>query len=592
MDPKERWEKIWDLFDRALAQPEPQRTAWLAEACGPDTDLRKEVDSLLGAHHNAAGILDQPVGAYASEALSTSDDPANRDELIGPYRILQEIGRGGMGVVYKAEDTRLRRFVALKFLPPNLTARNYAKQRLLSEARAASKLDHPNICTIHDIGETPDGRTFMAMAYYEGRTLAARIADGPLPVGEALGILTEVAHGLEHAHAAGVIHRDIKPSNILLTAKGKVKVLDCGLAKQGLDSLTDPAMRLGTAFYMSPEQALGKDVDHRTDLWSLGATLYEMVAGGIPFGGDNEPSVLYKVVHEEPEPVRAEAEGRLGEILGKLLAKNPDARYQRASELLEDCQPRPEAIPVDAAAHPGSRSLWRLAALAALVLVATVAVVWFVLPASDGPELLEPVPMTSFPGREETAAFSPDDTQIAFSWNGEGQDNFDIYLKPVDSANSLRLTRDPAWDSSPSWSPDGKRIAFLRERTEGTSEVREIPRIGGSERLLAEISASPRLGVSWSPDGRYLAVPDRPSRDGPPGVSLVAVDSGEKSTLVLAPTGATEVRTPVFSPDGDTVAFDVVHGAGLGDTYLVSATGGEPERLTHSGGEPEGLAWT
>jgi tetratricopeptide (TPR) repeat protein len=315
MSPAASWERVAALFDQALEQPPAERAAFLAAACGEDVALRRQVEQLLAAHDRADGVLDRTLDAAA---LQEARSPAAPDEQVGPYRIVSEIGRGGMGVVYKAEDPRLGRYVALKFLSPDLTGSSHAKRRLLAEARAASALDHPNICTVYDVGETADKGLFFAMAYYEGQTLAERLAQGPLPVAEALPIALQVAAALEHAHQAGVVHRDIKPSNIFLTARGEAKVLDFGLARQEWSTLTDPGTRMGTLAYMSPEQAMGQPVDQRTDVWSLGVVLYEMVAGQKPFGRDE-----------------AVPPGWL-RIVRRALEKSPEQRYQSARDVRQD----------------------------------------------------------------------------------------------------------------------------------------------------------------------------------------------------------------------------------------------------------------
>ena len=207
---------------------------------------------------------------------------------LGPYTITAELGHGGMGVVYTAQDPRLDRQVAIKVLPPDLTRDATAKQRFLQEAKAASALDHPNICTIHEINETDDGQLYLVMAHYEGETLQERIARGPLPLDDAISIATQVGTGLSKAHSAGIVHRDIKPANLMVTTDGTVKILDFGLAKlAGTEGLTQTGTTLGTVAYMSPEQARGAEVDHRTDIWSLGVVLYEMVSGTPPFRGEN-----------------------------------------------------------------------------------------------------------------------------------------------------------------------------------------------------------------------------------------------------------------------------------------------------------------
>ncbi len=335
------WKRISAIFDGAIDRPAKERADWAERQCQGDTALYQEVEKLLIAHERAEGVLDLPMKALASEALRDAQEPASGDEQVGPYRIVSEIGRGGMGVVYKAEDPRLGRFVALKFLPPHLMANDRAKQRFLAEARAASALDHPNICTIHDIGQTPGGRLYFAMAYYDGQTLADRVGEGPLPIEDVLGIAIEVSRGLSHAHEAGVIHRDIKPSNILLTSNGQVKILDFGLAKRNLSPASDPDTRVGTVTYMSPQQAGGEKVDVRTDLWSLGVTLYETITGRPPFRGEYTEAIIYSILNEDPEPVTGLRTGvpmELERIVEKALEKQCHDRYQHADDLVVDLQ--------------------------------------------------------------------------------------------------------------------------------------------------------------------------------------------------------------------------------------------------------------
>ena len=220
---------------------------------------------------------------------------------LGPYAIVSQLGSGGMGVVYQAHDPRLDRHVAIKLLPPDLTRDETAKQRFLQEAKAASALDHPNICTIFEINETPDGQLYLVMAHYEGETLKERIARGPLALDDAIDIATQVGQGLAEAHGAGIVHRDIKPANLLVTKTGVVKILDFGLAKlAGTEGVTQTGTTVGTVAYMSPEQARGQEVDHRTDIWSLGVVLYEMLAGQSPFQGENLLSILNVILDTEP----------------------------------------------------------------------------------------------------------------------------------------------------------------------------------------------------------------------------------------------------------------------------------------------------
>jgi serine/threonine protein kinase len=262
-------------------------------------------------------------------------------QTISHYKIIEEIGVGGMGVVYKAEDTRLGRKVALKFLPPELTGSSEAKIRFTQEAKAASALDHPNVCNIHEIDETSNGQTFIAMACYEGETLRERIARGPLPMKEAVNIALQIGRGLTKAHSQGIVHRDIKPANIYITEDGLVKILDFGLAKlAGQTRLTRRGTTMGTVAFMSPEQARGGEVDNRTDIWSLGVVLYEMISGQLPFRGDHEQAIIYAILNDEPKPLSDvhKVPGELEKVIEKALAKNPDDRYAGMDEMLCDLQ--------------------------------------------------------------------------------------------------------------------------------------------------------------------------------------------------------------------------------------------------------------
>ena len=264
------------------------------------------------------------------------------------YRIIEEIGRGGMGIVYRAEDVKLNRLVALKFLPPQWTSDMEARERFIHEARAASALDHQNICNIHEIGETEDRRMFIAMACYEGDSLREKIKRGPLKTDEAIGIAIQVAQGMAKAHQKGIIHRDIKPANILITNDGVAKIVDFGLAKlAGQARLTKEGSTVGTAAYMSPEQVKGEAVDQRTDIWSLGVLLYEMVTGRLPFKGDLEQSLVHSILTSDPEPTaktRKDLPRGLENVIIKCLLKNPPARYQSMDELAEDLKAVAEGL--------------------------------------------------------------------------------------------------------------------------------------------------------------------------------------------------------------------------------------------------------
>ena len=272
-------------------------------------------------------------------------------QTISHYKILEKLGEGGMGVVYTAKDTKLKRTVALKFLPPDLTRDEDAKERFIHEAQAASALDHSNICTIYEIAETDDGQSFIAMAHYDGETLKEKIARGPLQDEGAVNITIQVAQGLSRAHESDIVHRDTKPANIIVTDRGEVKILDFGLAKlAGQTKVTKTGTTVGTAAYMSPEQARGEAVDHRTDIWSVGVMLYEMLTGQLPFKGDYEQAILYSIINEEPKALRKinpAVSPELEHIVNRALKKKPESRYSSAAELLKDLKRYQESLRIE-----------------------------------------------------------------------------------------------------------------------------------------------------------------------------------------------------------------------------------------------------
>jgi serine/threonine protein kinase len=261
-------------------------------------------------------------------------------KTIHHYKILEKLGSGGMGTVYKAEDTKLDRSVALKFLAPHLSRAEEEKKRFIHEAKAASALDHPNICNIYEINETEDGQMFIAMACYEGESLKVKISRGPLSVEEALDIAIQIAQGLAKAHSKEIVHRDIKPANILITEDHQIKIVDFGLAKlAGLTLLTKEGTTLGTISYMSPEQTQGTEVDHRADIWAFGVVLYEMLAGDRPFKGDYEQAVMYSIMNDDPEPIKklnSAVPPELQQIVNRALQKKPESRYSSAAKMLKD----------------------------------------------------------------------------------------------------------------------------------------------------------------------------------------------------------------------------------------------------------------
>ena len=336
-EPTDRWRRIEEILDAALALTPSRRNVYLDIACDGDPELRREVDSLITAHERS-GAVDRlaadlaPLAARVRESTALGGGPL-QGRTVGQYQVLERVGGGGMGVVYKALDTRLGRTVALKFLQPRLSEDDSAGERFRLEARAIAALEHPNICTIHEIGETSDGQLFLTMPLYDGETVQQRIQKGPLPIGDAVAIGVQVARALAKAHARGIVHRDIKPSNILVTSDGVVKLLDFGIAKLVDVTLTGAAGPLGTVAYMSPEQARGEAVDHRTDIWSLGVVLFEMLSGQRPFPGDSAMALARALEYSSPPSVaarRPEVPASLAQVVSTAMAANPDDRYQGA----------------------------------------------------------------------------------------------------------------------------------------------------------------------------------------------------------------------------------------------------------------------
>lgn len=327
------------IFLAASERPSGDRAAFVQQACGGDPDLLRETLSLLEAHAGA-GPLDRLAGdLQLPDLYRLFRRPAPGDRF-GPYEVIEELGRGGMGIVFKARNVRLDRLAALKLLPAHLALDDETRARFVAEARAASALDHPNICTIYDAGEH-EGRLYLAMACYEGETLEDRIARGPLSVEDAVGFAVQAADGLAEAHRRGIVHRDIKPGNLMVIPSGTLKILDFGIATTAGGEAARAGASPGTVAYMSPEQARGEAVDQRTDLWALGVVLYEALTGVRPFRGSHEPAVLHALLYEDPEPVhrlRRDVPPAVEQVVRRALARDPAMRYQHAGELRGDLQ--------------------------------------------------------------------------------------------------------------------------------------------------------------------------------------------------------------------------------------------------------------
>ena len=537
-------------------------------------------------------------------------------QTVAHYQILEKLGQGGMGVVYKARDTHLDRFVALKVLPPERVADADRRRRFVQEAKAASALNHPNIVTIHDIDDA-GGVHFIAMEYVAGKGLSELIGRKGLRPIDALEYAVQIAGALAKAHAAGIIHRDLKPSNIMVGEDGQVKVLDFGLAKlteagglaedestRTLKAETAEGAILGTVAYMSPEQAEGKKIDPRSDIFSFGAVLYEMVTGRRAFQGDSTASTLAAVIKEDPKPpseVSPRVPRDLEKVILRCLRKDPEWRWQNMADLrvaLRELHQETGSRLAEATVAPAKgRRRWRLAALVVLpLLLAGGWLLW----KRGGRELPPPrvVQLTSYPGSELYPCFSPDGNQVAFTWDGEKGDNWDIYVKLVGETGALRLTTDPARDEYPAWSPDGKRIAFQRSAAGRATSIYLVSALGGAEQKLTDFQATGQM--SWSPDGKWLAVARAPSSPGATvesaGIFLVPGEGGEPRRITNPKAPGYDIH-PSISPDGRLLAYATCAGTFSCDVYVQHldpgyAPQGGPRRITQQGLFLEGLAWS
>ncbi|HSF44213.1 MAG TPA: protein kinase [Thermoanaerobaculia bacterium] len=478
---------------------------------------------------------------------------------ISHFQIGEPLGGGGMGVVYQAEDTRLGRPVALKFLAPELVRDPASKARFLTEARAASALDHPNLCTILEVGESEDGLLFLAMPRYDGESLERRIARGPLPVEEVLEVAAQVARGLAKAHQHGIVHRDVKPGNLFVTRDGMVKILDFGIAKlSGEAGPTRFGAVLGTPSYMAPEQTRGEEVDARTDVWSLGVVLYEMLAGRRPFVGGTGVAVVHAVLHDAPEPLarlRPEVPVELDRIVCRMLAKDPKERYADAAEVLADLRRdlglrTTTSLGLPAVSRP-RRWPARGIALGALALAIAGVVgllVWRGGRAVPPPQPGQIVRLTDLAGSETSPSLSTDGTFVVYTKSVDG--NFDLFLQRVAGGNPINLTADsPADDIQPAFSPDGQHIAFRSEREGGGIFL--MGATGESVRRLTDFGFNP----AWSPDGREIAVATEGAFDPTARFSFSRIFRIDLATGARRPLAVPDGVQPSWSPHGLRIAF-------------------------------------
>jgi eukaryotic-like serine/threonine-protein kinase len=548
-------------------------------------------------------------------------------QVLAHYRILEQIGEGGMGVVYRALDTHLDRIVAIKVLPPHRTSDAERKLRFVQEAKSASALRHPNIITIYDISED-NGVSFIVMEWVPGKPLSQLIPPKGLGLTQALKYAVQITDALAAAHAKGLVHRDLKPANVMADESGSITVLDFGLAKlteasaaeaadahtRTVERVTEEGAIVGTVSYMSPEQAEGKAVDARSDVFSFGCVLYEMLTGQRAFQGDSPISTLSAVLRSEPTPIRelaSDVPPEVERLLKRCLRKNPDRRFQHMSDLkvaLEESRDESDSgtlsLPSTVAPSRSRARLW----LAVVVLAMGTGVTWWALGGGRMPTDTRPktAPLTSYEGFEAQPSFSPDGNQVVFVWND------DIFVRLIGAGEPVALTNTPQRETSPVWSSDGRWIAFVRQVGENREAVLLIPALGGRERKLKEISPPPSTfpfpGVScvtgfcgsqirWSTDGNWIAYSDFDASTQAASLQLLSVDSGETRRLTKPVPSEFDVPGG-FSPEGRRLVFMRARGTIFAsDIYILPLDAalnpsGEPVRLTLDGKQNYLPAWT
>jgi serine/threonine protein kinase/Tol biopolymer transport system component len=523
--------------------------------------------------------------------LSVSLQPGRR---LGPYEIIAPLGAGGMGEVYRARDIRLHRNVAIKILPNDVAGDPDRRQRFEREAQAVARLEHPHIASVYDVG-VHDATLYIVSEFVDGTTLRARLERGPLSAAKALAIGAQVADGLAAAHERGIVHRDIKPDNIIIRADETVKVIDFGVAKMDVElsaqtiadtkPATVPGMIVGTSSYMSPEQVRGEALDHRTDVFSLGAVLFEMATGNRAFGGLTGPETMASVLRDDPRSPDEQSAlpAGLSAIIMRCLDKRPSHRFQSARDLAFALQTLPRstgrAIAQQPAA-PSKKSIWVGVTLAALALVAVAFAIAGGLsawrPGTDGASLSAAVRQLTFDsGVEAFPNLSSDGSMVVYAGSSSG--NFDIYLRDVGAREAINLTSDsPVNDSQPALSRDGQQIAFRSERDGGG--IFAMGRTGGVPRRIARSGFNP----TWSPDGKRIATATE-STDWRPGtrsaaesvLSVTDVVTGETRAL---PTG--DAVQPAWSPNGHRIAYWGLWQRNQRDVWTISPDGAAPVRVT------------
>jgi Tol biopolymer transport system component len=636
----ERYQRIGELFDAALERPPAERAAFLAGACGADVALREEVEKLLSHHDESAEFLASPALHVAATLLADQQERSVVGQQIRQYRLLSLLGAGGMGQVFLAQDTRLGRQVALKLLPPHLTTNVGSVHRFQQEAQAIIALNHPNILTVYDFGEA-EGVHYLTTEYVAGQTLRQMLSQ-PLLLPTVLDLAVQIADALSAAHQAGIIHRDLKPENVMIRADGIVKVLDFGLAKlkplrsaergrrneeaerrrnaergarneeedtliQGEPNiphspirnpqLTTPGTVMGTVAYMSPEQARTEPLDQRTDIFSFGVMLYEMVTGERPFQGTSQAALRDAILYHIPVPVtqlRSDAPPQLQEIIAHTLAKDRAQRFATAADLktaLKTLQLNSGAGAITSAMGVTTAPLQlprrRRMKHTAFVIGSLLALAmfgywrWFVRNAGlpRAPQATSFTQLTRAPGQELYPSLSPDGKMLIYASDETG--NWDIYLQRVNGATPINLTKSStANDTQPAFSPDSEQIAFRSEREGGGIFV--MGATGENVRRVLDHGQNP----AWSPDGQEIAYSKgsfaRPSERGnyPSPLQAMNLTTGEMRQITATGAAGDAVQ-PNWSPTGERIAYWGNQSSGQRDIWTVAARGGEPVAVTN-----------
>ena len=560
----ERWQHVTRIYDSVLECRADERPAELARLCGDDRHLRSEVESLL-AQNAGPSVIDRPAWESGAALLGTDIAPG---ATIAHYRIGELLGSGGMGDVYRARDTHLHRDVALKVLPDAFASDPDRLARFEREAQVLAALNHSNIAQIYGL-ERADGQPVLVMELVEGSTLANRIAAGPLPVEDALAVARQIATALEAAHERGIVHRDLKPANVTLRPDGLVKVLDFGLAKAleaspgtAAAATTSPTLSLqatqagvilGTAAYMSPEQARGKAVDPRTDIWAFGVVLFEMLAGRRPFDGDEISDVIASVLKTEPpwHLLPSETPAGVLRLLQRCLQKDRQQRLQHMGDARIEIEDALRAAPVLATARqPPPRHRERLAWGAAVVATAIVAVVgWWTRSAPEAPEMRVEI---NAPGIQ-TFSLSPDGRKIVYS--ADAETGRQLWIRFLDQAAPQPL-RGTEGGFRPFWSPDSRAIAFFT-----SNSLRRLDLQSSESQILASVITP--AGGTWGPDGTILYVPNDNS-----GILRVPASGGASARITPNRKPGLATRLPQFLPDGRHFLFYVARGGEPPGVYV------------------------